>query len=49
MTQSLSPQAACVPAWVGADIYSPNTPPDLRATWGDVTYAPGASLADCET
>jgi len=34
---------------VGADIYSPNTPPDLRATWDEVTYTPAASLADCET
>jgi hypothetical protein len=34
---------------VGADIYSPNTPPDLRARWDEVRYQPVADVGDCES
>jgi hypothetical protein len=33
---------------VGADIYSPNTPPDLRVRWDEVRYQPVADVGDCE-
>jgi hypothetical protein len=31
---------------VGADIYSPNPPPDLRVRWDDLTYASGAGACE---
>jgi hypothetical protein len=33
---------------VGADIYSPNTPPDLRVRWDEVRYQSVADVGDCE-
>ena len=34
---------------VGADIYSPNTPPDLRVRWDELRYQPVAGVGDCES
>ena len=32
---------------VGADIYSPNAPPDLRVRWDELTFRPGGDIAAC--
>jgi hypothetical protein len=34
---------------VGADIYSPNAPPDLRVSWDEVEIQPVADVAECES
>lgn len=34
---------------VGADIYSPNTPPDLRVRWDELRSQPVAGIGDCES
>jgi hypothetical protein len=32
---------------VGADIYSPNTPPDLRVSWDEIAFQPVKSTSAC--